>query len=156
MHLISLVARIIVLLGLLLPGSVPANPNGEPVQTAETPPPRPETPVMATTVPGSGEADLILMNRHVVRFRSSLLGSPASQRAERGERNLTTILARDESDEVKVQHNQMGNIFLVGGQLAFILTHDDVDRAQRRNARRPHPQHPGQAAPGHRRDPREP
>ena len=61
MHLISLVARIIVLLGLLLPGSVPANPNGEPVQTAETPPPRPETPVMATTVPGSGEADLILM-----------------------------------------------------------------------------------------------
>ena len=128
MHLISLVARIIVLLGLLLPGSVPANPNGEPVQTAETPPPRPETPVMATTVPGSGEADLILMNRHVVRFRGSLLGSPASQRAERGERNLAAILARDESDEVKVQHNQMGNIFLVGGQLAFILTHDDVDK----------------------------
>lgn len=82
---------------------------------------------LPAAAPTEGEADLILMNRHVVRFRSSLLGSPAIQRAERGERNLATILARNENDEVKVQHNQMGNIFLVGGQLAFILSHDDVD-----------------------------
>ncbi len=82
----------------------------------------------SVTTPDDGEADLVLMNRHVVRFRSSLLGSPAAQRAERGKHNLDVILARNEDDTVKVQSNPMGNIILVGDQLAFILTHDDVDR----------------------------
>lgn len=82
----------------------------------------------STTAADAGEADLILMNRHVVRFRSSLLGSPAAQRAERGKHNLDVILARNEDDTVQAQHNPMGSIILVGGQLAFILTHDDVDK----------------------------
>lgn len=85
-------------------------------------------PRSATTVADQGEADLTLMNRHVVRFRSSLLGSPAAQRAERSKHNLELILARNEDDTVKVQPNPMGNIILVGGQLAFILTPDDVDK----------------------------
>lgn len=88
-------------------------------------------PALATrstvTAPDGGEADLILMNRHVVRFRGSLLGAPATQRAERGRHNLTTLLARNEDDAVQVQPNPMGNIILVSGQLAFILTPGDVD-----------------------------
>ena len=111
---------------------------------------------LSTTAPAESEADLILMNRHVVRFRSSLLGSPASQRAERGERNLAAILARDEDDEVKVQHNQMGNIFLVGWSAGLHPQPRRCGQAQRRDPRNPHPHHPGQAAPGNRRNPREP
>jgi hypothetical protein len=67
-----------------------------------------------------------------------------------------TILARDDDDEVKVQHNQMGNIFLVGGQMAFILSHDDVDKLSGETLETLTLTHPGQAAPGHRRNPREP
>jgi len=116
--LLALLAAIA--LGLPGPSAAAASTPAPPTAAIQQSPP--------TAAPAEGEADLILMNRHVVRFRSSLLGSPASQRAERGERNLAAILARDENDEVKVQHNQMGNIFLVGGQMAFILSHDDVDK----------------------------
>lgn len=74
------------------------------------------------------EAELVLMNRSVVRFRASVLGSPPAQRAERGARNLAAILARDESDEVRAQPNDIGNLIMVGDQLAFILSPDDADK----------------------------
>lgn len=74
------------------------------------------------------EAELVLMNRSVVRFRASVLGSPPTQRAERGARNLASILARDDSDEVRVQANEVGNLIMVGDQLAFILSPDDADK----------------------------
>lgn len=77
---------------------------------------------------GPAEAELVLMNRSVVRFRASVLGSPPAQRAERGARNLASILARDDSDEVRVQANDIGNLIMVGDQLAFILSPDDADK----------------------------
>lgn len=74
------------------------------------------------------EADLVLMNRNVVRFRASVLGSPPAQRAERGARNLASILARDASSEVRADPNDIGNLIMVGDQLAFILSPDDADK----------------------------
>lgn len=117
---VALLAQFITTLALLLPAGASAATDVRP----------PEPSADAPTASGSstaGEVDLMLMNRRVVRFRSSLLGSPPMQRAERGERNLSAILARGESDTVRVEHNPMGTIFLVGDQLAFVITPNDVD-----------------------------
>ncbi len=125
--LIGLLVRLVVLFCLLAPTLAPAATETEPPSTA-APDMAPGLAGTSVNVPGAGEADLMLMNRMVVRFRSSLLGLPATLRAERGRRNLAHILAQGGDDEVTVQPDPMGSIFLVGGQMAFVLTRDDVDR----------------------------
>jgi hypothetical protein len=87
-----------------------------PVAAAEPAPPA------AVAVPAGEEAELVLMNRQIVRFRAAFLGAPPRQRAERGRLAIVAQLERGGSDTVSVQPNPVGNIVLVGGQLAFVLT----------------------------------
>ncbi|MBP7392662.1 MAG: mechanosensitive ion channel family protein [Zoogloea sp.] len=72
-------------------------------------------------------ADLTLLNRHVVRFRGKLLGATPQQRAVRGERNLAELLQRGD-DTITVKPTELGNIVLIGGQMAFVLSPDDTDK----------------------------
>ncbi len=72
-------------------------------------------------------ADLTLLNRHVVRFRGNLLGATPQQRAARGERNLAELLQRGD-DTITVRPTDLGNIVLIGGQMAFVLSPDDTDK----------------------------
>lgn len=72
-------------------------------------------------------ADLTLFNRHVVRFRGNLLGATPQQRAARGERNLAELLQRGD-DTITVRPTDLGNIVLMGGQMAFVLSPDDTDK----------------------------
>ncbi len=85
-------------------------------------------PPAAVAVPAGEEAELVLMNRRIVRFRATFLGAPPSQRAERGRLAIIAQLDRGGSDAVGVQPNPVGNIVLVGGQLAFVLTPEDTDK----------------------------
>ena len=93
-----------------------------PVAAAEPAPPA------AVAVPAGEEAELVLMNRQIVRFRAAFLGAPPRQRAERGRHAIVAQLERGGSDSVSVQPNPVGNIVLIGGQLAFVLTPEDTDK----------------------------
>lgn len=125
--LIRLVLSICAALMLLLaPGAQAARqaaPPPPPAVPAPTPAPAP-----AADAPAVEEADLILINRTIVRFRARFLGASPRQRAERGEATIATILERATSDEVVVQPNPVGNLILIDGQRAFVLTADDVDK----------------------------
>ncbi|MCK6374466.1 MAG: mechanosensitive ion channel family protein [Zoogloea sp.] len=110
---------------LMLAAGAHAARQAAPAHTPPTPTPAPVPAVDATPVE---EADLILMNRTIVRFRGKLLGATPRQRAERGQATITTILERATGNEVVVQSNPVGNIVLIDGQLAFIVTDADTDK----------------------------
>ncbi len=123
---IRLVLSILAALAMLVAGSAQAARHPAPPPPAPTP--APAAPPAPTADPPVEEADLILMNRTIVRFRGRLLGATPRQRAERGQSTITTILERTAGDEVTVQSNPVGNIVLIDGQLAFIVTDADTDK----------------------------
>lgn len=86
------------------------------------------SPPAAVAVAAGEEAELVLMNRRIVRFRATFLGAPPRQRAERGRQAIVAQLERGAGDTLSVQPNPVGNIVLVGGQLAFVLTPEDTDK----------------------------
>lgn len=98
-----------------------------PEQARATTPAEPSPPA-AVAVPAGEEAELVLMNRRIVRFRATFLGAPPRQRAERGRQAIVAQLERGAGDTLSVQPNPVGNIVLVGGQLAFVLTPEDTDK----------------------------
>ncbi|MCK6377003.1 MAG: hypothetical protein L6Q69_23310, partial [Zoogloea sp.] len=104
--------------------AAPSHARHAPPAAAEPAPPA------AVAVPAGEEAELVLMNRKIVRFRATFLGAPPHQRAERGRHAIVVQLERGGSDSVSVsvQPNPVGNIVLVGGQLAFVLTPEDTDK----------------------------
>lgn len=98
-----------------------------PEQARATTPAEPSPPA-AVAVAAGEEAELVLMNRRIVRFRATFLGAPPRQRAERGRQAIVAQLERGAGDTLSVQPNPVGNIVLVGGQLAFVLTPEDTDK----------------------------
>ncbi|WP_298620621.1 mechanosensitive ion channel family protein [uncultured Zoogloea sp.] len=123
--LIRLVLAICAALVLILAPGAQAARQAAPPPAAPAPAP---APAPVADAPAVEEADLILMNRTIVRFRARLLGATPHQRAERGQATISAILERATSDDVVVQPNAVGNILLIDGQLAFVLTPDDTDK----------------------------
>lgn len=110
---------LLMLVSLVLALSITAAPAGAAEPSGRT--------ITATPVEDEG-VDLVLLNRPVVRFRGSLLGATPQQRARRGENNLAELLQHGGDDTVTTRPSELGNIVLVGGQMAFVLTEDDADR----------------------------
>jgi len=79
--------------------------------------------------PAVAGAELRLLNRPIISFRDSALGTAPEQRAARAERNLTEILARNSTPDVSVQTNALGNIIMVDHEIAFVITEGDVDKS---------------------------
>lgn len=125
--LIRLVLSICAALMLLLAPGAQAARQAAPPPPPAAPAPTP-APALAADAPAVEEADLILMNRKIVRFRGRFLGATPRQRAERGQATITTILERATGNQVTVQSNPVGNIVLIDGQLAFIVTDADTDK----------------------------
>lgn len=81
----------------------------------------------AVTAPEQASAELRVMNRTVVEFRTSVLGATPQQRAERNARNIKEILRRHGPGEISVQANPLGNLVLIDQQMVFLLTPADAD-----------------------------
>ena len=73
---------------------------------------------------------VVIFNRQIVVFRSSLLGVTAEDRARRTRANLERLLDRAGEGKLTVQSESLGNLLMLDGTLAVIVTRGDVDALQ--------------------------
>ena len=73
------------------------------------------------------EATLTIYNRPITVFRSSFLGLSPAERAERTRRGVAELLDRGGPGQVTVQPAPQGNLLLIDGAVALILTPQDPD-----------------------------
>ncbi|WP_231512127.1 mechanosensitive ion channel family protein [Paucibacter sp. KBW04] len=73
----------------------------------------------------------MVLNRQLATFRGAHMGSVPSDRARRAQLVMNEILARVERGVVTVRVEAPNRVLMVDGQMAFILTPDDVDLDQR-------------------------
>ena len=73
---------------------------------------------------------VVIFNREIVVFRSSLLGVTAEDRARRTRANLERLLDRAGEGKLTVQPESLGNLVMLDGTLAVIVTRGDVDALQ--------------------------
>jgi small-conductance mechanosensitive channel len=73
---------------------------------------------------------VVIFNREIVVFRSSLLGVTAEDRARRTRANLERLLDRAGEGKLTVQSESLGNLVMLDGTLAVIVTRGDVDALQ--------------------------
>jgi small-conductance mechanosensitive channel len=76
----------------------------------------------------SQDADLVFMNRKLIRFRTTLLRATPQQRAERAVRNLTEILEGGGADAAEIVADSGMNVVTVNGHMAFVIATEDVDK----------------------------
>jgi small-conductance mechanosensitive channel len=87
----------------------------------------------ARAQPGGGdsahppEAHVDVYNRTVATFRAPLFGHSPADRAQRSKLNIAAALNRIGPGEVTIQHDAHGNLLLIDGALALILTAEDAD-----------------------------
>ena len=74
------------------------------------------------------EAPLVVFNRTVAVFRAPLFGAAPEDRASRTAQLIQEILARAGPGIVTTQAEPQGNLILVDGELALVLTEADADR----------------------------
>ena len=82
--------------------------------------------------PAGGEAQgddvtLVIFNRPVMVFRTSLLGATPKARAERARFSINETLRQGGKLAVTVKSNPEGQLVLIDDQLAFVVTAGDVD-----------------------------
>lgn len=82
--------------------------------------------------PAGGEAQgddvtLVIFNRPVMVFRTSLLGATPKVRAERARFSINETLRQGGKLAVTVKSNPEGQLVLIDDQLAFVVTAGDVD-----------------------------
>ncbi len=73
---------------------------------------------------------VVIFNREIVVFRSSLLGVTAEDRARRTKANLERLLDRAGEGKLTVQSESLGNLVMLDGTLAVLVTRGDVDALQ--------------------------
>lgn len=73
---------------------------------------------------------VVIFNREIVVFRSSLLGVTAEDRARRTRANLERLLDRAGEGKLTVQSESLGNLVMLDGTLAVLVTRADVDALQ--------------------------
>lgn len=74
-----------------------------------------------------GEATVSLYNRPIAVFRAPFLGLTPAERAERTQRAIADLLDRGGPGAVTVQSAPQGNVVMVDGRMALILTPEDAD-----------------------------
>ena len=80
----------------------------------------------AAPAPAAG-VPLRYNNRTIVVLRGNFVGFGPRERAEIAVERLDSVLRRGVSDEVTIRASSEGNLILVGGQLAFVVTLGDVN-----------------------------
>ena len=90
------------------------------------------SPVLEAASAASGEAaeTVVIFNRQILVFRTSLLGVSAEDRARRTRANLERLLDRAGEGKLTVQPESLGNLVMLDGTLAVIVTPGDVDTLQ--------------------------
>lgn len=120
---------IVMLLGLLVwpcawagPAAADA-PGSAPLISA------PHVPSAATVAVADDAAsgDVVIFNRTILTFRTTLLGVSAPERARRTRANLDRLLGGSGPGLIAVQNESLGNFVLIDGTLALIVTPADVD-----------------------------
>jgi len=134
---------VVALLVLALPVVAPARGATEPpvsagVPSATEPPPAVKAPsatepppaVKAPPVsePAPAEAAVMVLNRPVTTLRARLLGSEPAERARRVSARIHELLDREGPGRVTLLREPQGNVLLIDGALALVLTPDDPDR----------------------------
>jgi small-conductance mechanosensitive channel len=100
--------------------------SGSPARAEETLP-APALPAAAAATQSADEANLVVFNRHITTFRATFLGLPPAARAERSRQALVALLDKAGPGAVVVKSVPQGDILLVDGQIAFLLTPEDAD-----------------------------
>ena len=92
---------------------------------------RPDKAIAAPTTPAAtshrDEETVVVFNRPIVRFRAPLLGISPQDRAELAGERVHTLLDRGGEGKVTVDTIPQGAAVRIDGQLAFVVTHEDVD-----------------------------
>ena len=81
----------------------------------------------ANAEPSSDAATLVMFNRPVVVFRSSLLGAPPKARVDRARFSINEALNQGGKLVVSVKNNPEGQLLMIDERLAFVVTAGDVD-----------------------------
>ena len=81
----------------------------------------------ANAEPSSDAATLVMFNRPVVVFRSSLLGAPPKARVDRARFSINEALNQGGKLAVSVKNNPEGQLLMIDERLAFVVTAGDVD-----------------------------
>jgi small-conductance mechanosensitive channel len=84
-------------------------------------------PSAATREASRSEATVTLYGRPVAVFRAPFLGLSPGERAERTQHAIAELLDRGGPGQVTVQKEPQGNVLLLDGGLALVLTAQDVD-----------------------------
>lgn len=85
----------------------------------------------AASAPAGDEAVVTVFDRPIAVFRASFLGVPPAGRAARTQGAIRELLAQGGPGVVTVQPEPQGNVVMIDGALALILTPQDVDAMRR-------------------------
>ena len=102
-----------------------------PVARAQTPPAqcgRAATQAAETAGADVVEAPVVVFNRTITVFRAPMFGISPENRARRTEGIISALLARGGAGVVTTQAEPQGNLLLIDGELAVIITAADADR----------------------------
>jgi hypothetical protein len=88
---------------------------------------RPDKATAPSATPLRDEETVVVFNRPIVRFRAPLLGISPQDRAEGAADRVHTLLDRGGEGKVSVDTIPQGAAVRIDGQLAFVVTHEDVD-----------------------------
>ncbi|MEJ6004852.1 mechanosensitive ion channel domain-containing protein [Paucibacter sp. AS339] len=83
----------------------------------------------AVVAAGPAAAPVLIFNRTVAVYRASFLGVSPAERARRTHLYMNEVLARSGEGVVAVGKEPQGRILTIDGEMALILTPDDVDVA---------------------------
>ena len=103
---------------------------GAPMARAQTPPANAAAATQAAETAGADtvEALVVVFNRTITVFRAPMFGISAENRARRTEGIISALLARGGPGVVTTQAEPQGNLLLIDGELAVIITAADADR----------------------------
>jgi len=111
------------LLSLFFSATAFASPVSAPAGDATTLLPE----MTATQTPVVNEAPLMVFNREVMVFRSSLLGVSPGDRADRAKARISQTLAENPNAVISTEDNTLGTLFKLDQVLVFAITPGDLD-----------------------------
>lgn len=111
------------LLSLFFSATAFASPVSAPAGDATTLLPE----MTATQTPVVNEAPLMVFNREVMVFRSSLLGVSPGDRANRAKARISQTLAENPNAVISTEDNTLGTLFKLDQILVFVITPGDLD-----------------------------
>ncbi|PND39819.1 mechanosensitive ion channel protein MscS [Paucibacter aquatile] len=83
----------------------------------------------ASAVTAATSAPVQILNRRIAEYRAPFLGVSPAERARRTHLYMNEVLARSGAGEVTVRKEAQGQMLMLDGEMALILTPEDVDVA---------------------------